>query len=135
MTTRFESEIPILPRDIDINAHVHHSAYLDYFLAARFDQMERCYKMPMDEFLKMGYTWFARRYEIEFRSPLAFGDKALVRTWIEEAARMSVRVQFEIESKNTGRLAARGSAVFVLVDVKNNKPARLPEDVIRRYSI
>ncbi len=46
---KFKTEIMVQPRDIDINGHVHHSVYLDYLLAARYDQMQRCYKMSTNE--------------------------------------------------------------------------------------
>ena len=39
----FETIVPVRPDDIDMNQHVHNSKYLDYVLAARLDQMERCY--------------------------------------------------------------------------------------------
>jgi len=40
MATKFETELTVLPRDIDVNGHVHHSVYLDYLLAARFDHAD-----------------------------------------------------------------------------------------------
>jgi len=49
--TRFETELTVRPDDIDMNQHVHSSRYQDYVLAARYDQMARCYKMPMEEFI------------------------------------------------------------------------------------
>ena len=50
----FETDVAIRPDDIDMNNHVHNSKYLDLVLAARYDQMTRCYKMSMDEFIAMG---------------------------------------------------------------------------------
>ncbi len=47
----------VRPDDIDMNQHVHNSRYFDYVLAARYDQMSRCYKMSMEEFLKAGFGW------------------------------------------------------------------------------
>jgi len=135
MYSRFESEIAILPRDIDINAHVHHSVYLDYLLAARYDQMARCYKMSQDDFVALGYTWFARKYEIEYRYPLAFGDTAVVRTWVKETGSMSVDVGFEIESKLNGKMAAKGMAKFVLINTDSQRPARIPDEVREKYTI
>ena len=135
MTRRFESRLKVQPRDIDINGHVHHSVYLDYLLAARFDQMERCYGMSMDAFLEMGYTWVARRYEIEYKIPVLLGDDVIVRTWVDRFGKVSVVVRFEMESANTRRCAAKGSATYVLVDIRNNKPAKLPEAAVQKYSV
>lgn len=135
MLSKFETEITVLPRDIDVNGHVHHSVYMDYLLAARFDQMARCYKMSMEEFQKMGFTWFARKYEIEYKFPVELGDCVIVRTWVEKAGKMSVEVGFEMQSKKTGRMAVKGLARFVLIDIHTNRPAKIPEDVIEKYSV
>ena len=55
--SRFETELQVRPDDIDMNQHVHASRYLDYVLAARYDQMERCYGMSMEEFVRAGFGW------------------------------------------------------------------------------
>ena len=48
LRSKFETEMPVRPDDIDMNQHVHNSRYFDYVLAARYDQMARCYRMPME---------------------------------------------------------------------------------------
>jgi acyl-CoA thioesterase FadM len=35
---KFETELQVRPDDIDMNQHVHGSRYMDYVLAARYDQ-------------------------------------------------------------------------------------------------
>src|ERR1019366_6508676 len=37
--SKFETELAVRPDDIDLYQHVHSTRYLDYVLAARFDQM------------------------------------------------------------------------------------------------
>ncbi len=51
MNSIFESEIAIRPDDIDLNNHVHNTKYLDYVLAARYNQMIKYYKMSMKDYL------------------------------------------------------------------------------------
>jgi len=41
MHSIFATEIIIRPDDIDMNDHVHNTKYLDYVLAARYDQMQK----------------------------------------------------------------------------------------------
>jgi len=48
MYSKFDTEIAVRSNEIDINRHVHQSVYFDYVLFARWDQMSRCYKMPME---------------------------------------------------------------------------------------
>jgi len=53
--TKFETSLQVRPDDMDMNQHVHASRYLDYVLAARYDQMERCYQMTVleDDFQRL----------------------------------------------------------------------------------
>src|SRR4051812_25385784 len=94
--SKFETELQVRPNDIDMNQHVRASRYFDYVLTARFEQMERCYKMPMEEFTKLGFAWFVRESHIEYKRPLRMGEWFIVRTWVEEMLKDGVRVNFEI---------------------------------------
>jgi acyl-CoA thioesterase FadM len=89
----------------------------------------------MEEFQKMGFTWFARKYEIKYKFPVELGDCVVVKTWVEKAGKMSVDVGFEMQSKKTGRMATKGLARFVLIDIHTDRPAKIPEDVIEKYSV
>ena len=60
LRSKFESEMQVRPDDIDMNRHVHNSRYFDYVLAARYDQMARCYGMPMEEFIRHGFGWVVK---------------------------------------------------------------------------
>ena len=143
MATKFESIIPLRPSDFDINGHVHHSKYFDLLLAAREDQMDRCYGMPMSAFVERGWGWMVRRYEIEYKRALKQGDQAQVRTWSigvgdsgkDKRIASLVTIGFEICIASSGKIAAHGNAVYVMVDIKTSRPAAIPQDVIEIYSI
>src|SRR2546423_15632309 len=92
--SKFETELQVRPDDIDMNRHVRASRYFDYVLAARYDQMERCYKMSMEEFIRIGLGWFVRTGHLDFKRPLGIGDFFIVRTWVDEIVKDGVKVQF-----------------------------------------
>jgi len=133
--TKFESEIKIRPSDIDMNQHVHNTMYLDYVFAARFDQMERCYKMSMQEFLNLGYSWVVRKAYIEHKRGLVLGDVAIVRTWVDEAERSRVTVKFEIIQKSSGALSASGYLEYVMIRTDTGRPIAIPEFIMEKYSV
>lgn len=133
--TRFTSELQVRPDDIDMNQHVHASKYFDYVLAARYDQMERCYKMPMDEFLARGLGWFVRVGHIEYKRPLKMGEHFTVTTWIDHVEDQSVRVQFEIAKKANGKTAADGYCVYTLVSTQSGRAQSIPTDVLAKYTV
>ncbi|MFB0565347.1 MAG: acyl-CoA thioesterase [Candidatus Aminicenantaceae bacterium] len=135
MKKKFDTEIIVRPSEIDINRHVHQSAYLDYVLFARYDQMRRCYKMPMEEFFKMDYSWATKSNYIEFNKPLYLGEAIIVRTWVDEVKEKSVKVCFQILKKETLEIAAQGYGVYVLISIKTGKPEVIPDIILRKYSI
>lgn len=133
--SKFESEIIVRPDDIDMNNHVHNSKYLDFVLAARYEQMTRDYKMSMDEFVERGFGWVVSACFIQFKRPLILGDVAIVKTGIESYGTTSAKVGFEITRKETNKLSADGYFEYTLINLKTGRAEKLPEDVIQKYSI
>lgn len=132
---KFETELLVRPDDIDMYRHVHSSRYMDYVLAARFEQMERGYKMPMHEFQQRGLGWFMAATQLNFKRPLGLGDRFVVRTWIEKFTLIGVRVQFQIERAADRKLSCDGWFDYVLVSIETARAVRLPEDIRAKYAI
>src|SRR3954470_12347495 len=133
--TRFETELQVRPDDIDMNQHVHGSRYFDYVLAARYDQMERCYKMSMQEFLKAGYGWYIRTAHVEFKRALGLGERFRVVTWIDAIRRTEVEVKFEIARSSNGKLCSDGHFVYTLISLKTGRAEIIPEWISKKYAI
>lgn len=133
--SKFETVMQVRPDDIDMNQHVHASRYLDYVLAARYDQMARCYKMSMEEFTTAGFGWYVRTGHVDYKRPLGLGDQFRVCTWIEEFFKDGVSVRFEIMRTASGKLACDGYFHYTMVSLKTGRAERLPDWIIERYSI
>ena len=135
--TRFETELHVRPDDIDMNQHVHSSRYQDYVLAARYDQMARCYKVSMDEFTQAGLGWYVKTAHLDYKRALVMGDVMLVRTWVEEIGGTEVKVQFEIHRRVAERLklCCDGWFIYTLVNAKTGRAEPIPEWIIAKYSI
>ncbi len=131
----FETILSVRPDDIDMNRHVHNSRYLDYVLAARFDQMERCYRMSMEAFLERGFSWFVKSTFIEHKRPLHLGDTIAVRTRVEEVHLRGVKVAFEIAKIDSRKPSAQGWFEYVMVHADSGRPAIIPDDIIAAYSV
>jgi acyl-CoA thioester hydrolase/thioesterase-3 len=132
---KFETELQVRPDDIDMYQHVHSSRYMDYVLAARFDQMERCYKMPMADFQQQGYGWFMATAQMKFKRPLGLGDRFIVRTWIEKFTLIGVKVQFQIVRILDNKLSCDGWFDYVMVSMETSRAVRLPADIRAKYEI
>ena len=133
--SKFESELLVRPDDIDMNNHVHMTKYLDYLLFARFDQMAKDYKVPMEEFLKRGFTWVATSISIDYKRSLFLGDHVIIQTQILEIGGAQVKINYWIIRKETKKIAAEGKANFSLVSIESGKPVRIPQDILDKYTI
>lgn len=135
--TKFESELRVRPDDLDMNRHVHASRHQDYVLAARYDQMGRCYKLPMEEFLQAGLGWFVKVAHLEYKRPLGLGDVFVVRTWVEEIAGTDVKVRFEILRKigERQKLSCDGWFDYTLVNQQTGRVETIPDWVLAKYAV
>jgi len=131
----FETVLKVRPDDIDMFNHVHNSKYFDYVLAARYEQMEKFYNMPMEEFLKSGFGWVVRTAYVDFKRPLILGDVVNVRTGILTINEKGCRVQFEIENSRTSKIASDGWFDYVMIDTSTGKGAKVSEEMIKAYTI
>lgn len=133
--SKFETELAVRPDDIDLYQHVHSTRYLDYVLAARFDQMERCYGMGMQAFTDRGLGWFMAAATIQFKRPLGWGDRMAVRTWIVSINDTGCRVAFEIDKLPSKKRVCDGHCDYTLVTLSSGRATGLPADVRAKYSI
>ncbi len=135
--TRFETLLQVRPDDLDMNRHVHASRYQDYVLAARYDQMARCYGMSMEEFLKAGLGWFVKTAHLEYKRPLVLGDWLVVRTWVEAIGEDQVKVCFEIFRKTGDRLklSCDGWFEYTMVDLQTGRATAISPEIAARYSV
>ena len=132
--TRFETPLHTRPDDIDMNQHVHNSRYLDYVLAARYDQMARCYGFSMEEFTRAGFGWVVRTAHVEFKRPLVI-EPILVRTWVDEITRTDVRVQFEIVKQKNGKLSSDGWFLYTMINLATARAEPIPDWIAAKYAI
>ena len=133
--SRFATELPVRPDDIDMNSHVHNSRYFDYVLAARYDQMARCYMLSMGEFLKAGLGWVVRTANVEYKRPLVMGDTAIVTTWVETMHADGVTVGFSICKKSNGKLCCDGQFRYTMVNIHTGRAAKIEAWIAEKYSI
>jgi acyl-CoA thioesterase FadM len=131
---RFDTELIVRPDDIDMNNHLHGAKYLDYILFARYDQMSRCYGMPMEDFHKNGWNWYQRVFHIEFKREINLNDRVIVQTWLDTFEKADVKVCFQMHKKQPRKLAAEGYFISTLISIKTNRAIPIPETVIQHYT-
>ena len=133
--TKFTTELQVRPDDIDLFRHVHSSRYLDYVLAARFDQMQRCYGEPMQAFLERDCGWVVKVSHFEYKRPLGIAENFRVTTWIEDIRGCDVEVRFDIVKSESSKTACSGWCLFTHISLTTGRPAPIPDEVTVKYSV
>jgi acyl-CoA thioester hydrolase/thioesterase-3 len=133
--SRFTTTLKVRPDDIDMFNHVHNSRYLDYVLAARYEQMHEFYGMSMEKFMDVGFGWVVSSVNIDFKRPLSLGDTFTVETGIVSIHRRGCRITFKITNLKNKKTSSDGWFDFIMIDLKTGKSALVSEDVIALYSI
>lgn len=134
-TNTYSTRLSVRPDDIDLFRHVHSSRYIDYVLAARFDQMERCYGCGMQEFLDAGLGWVMVGTELQYKRPLKLGDQFDVETHLKEFEKKVALVAFDIKHAVTGKSCCSGWAKYTMVSLETGKPVEIPDWVLERYAL
>ena len=133
--SRFTSSLRVRPDDIDMFQHVHNSKYLDYVLAARYEQMETCYGMSMEEFVQQGYGWVVKTAHVNFIRPLTLGEDFTVTTGIISMDEKGAKVTYEIISSKTGKLCSDGWFDYVMINIKTGRSTPITPEMIEKYSV
>lgn len=133
--SKFRTEFKVRPDDIDMFNHVHNSKYFDYVLAARYEQMEQYYGMPMEHFLEQGYGWVVKTAYVDYKRPLGLGDFFFVETGIVELQDRGCKVEFTITNKKTNKICCDGWFDYVLINTETGRSMKVTDDMIKKYSI
>lgn len=131
----YQTKLQVRPDDIDMFGHVHSSKYIDYVLAARYEQMDTYYGNPMKEYLDQGMGWVIKTCTLNFKRALNLGDTMLVETQLENVFTHSVVVNFRILHAETQKLYTDGTFEYVLISMSTGRALVIPDWVKERYTI
>lgn len=75
-----------------------------------------------------GYVWLVRDTEVEFVTPLRYGDSVRVKTWVRNMRQTLSKRAYELYRERDGLLVARAETDWAFIESASGKPARiLPE--------
>jgi acyl-CoA thioester hydrolase len=127
---RFVHEVALRFSDIDALGHVNNAVYLTYFESARvawwLELTGRSGLEALDVILA--------RAEVDYRSPLRFGERLEVGVRCVSLGRTSIVLELRAEEAVSGRLVAEGRNVCVLFDYASGRKRALPDDLRARLA-
>jgi acyl-CoA thioester hydrolase len=133
VTDEFPHRTPIQVRfrDIDAFGHVNNAVFFSYVELARIRYLLDVLQ-PNESFDRL--PLILARVELDFRSPIMFGEDVSVESRVDHIGRTSFTMTHRMTAGPAGRLVAEVTSVLVTYDYAASGPIRVPDDWRRRMS-
>lgn len=124
----FSVERPVEWSDVDPQGHLNNAAYLDYAedCAIRFSKR---HGWPMKRWIREGFSFVARRTQIEYLVPAELDAELTIDTWLFDLRPASVSRYYSFTHLESGNRLARMRTAWAMIDLDTGKPRRIPESV------
>lgn len=114
--------------EVDAQRHVFFGHYLTYFDVGLAEYL-RAIGFTLQEMLVAGWDIFYVEAKCEYKGRARFDDLLHVHTTIDPIGNTSFTFKFAIHKQPDDDLIATGKIVAVAVEVKTEKPIRVPDEL------
>ncbi len=129
----FVGEVVADKSHIDGFGHVNNMVYPNWAMEAAWQHSDRL-GFPFEKFNELGVGFVIHRHEFDYKAPVLEGQRIQIATWVDENdGRMKLIRAYEIRFADTGRLVFKGKTLFICVDMKTGRPARMPPLFAQTY--
>jgi acyl-CoA thioester hydrolase len=119
--------IKVKKKDIDNLNHVNNIQYLNWVLKAAEEHWNFVTKKQYNQ----NFAWVVFRHEIDYLKPAMLHDEISVTTWIEN--NYGVKSERLVYIKRNQELLVKAKTIWVFVNKKSMKPARIPQEISKLF--
>lgn len=132
MPLTYERTFRVRHYECDAYGHVNNANYLRYMQEAAFDATAAA-GYDLDRYAALGTSWLVRDTEIEYFSPLKYGESVTVRTWVADFRRVRSRRAYLLTRTGTGERVAEAATDWVYINTATGQPATIPGEIINAF--
>lgn len=118
------SDVQVRFSDTDALGHVNNAVYLSYLESARVDYLRELLGAKKIEELGV----IIARVEIDYKSPAFHHETMRVGCRVEEVGGSSIKMDYRVEDRDTGRLVALAKSVLVTYDYAAKRVVRVSDE-------
>jgi thioesterase-3 len=134
LAKELESTTLIRFQDCDPFQHLNNSAYIDYFMNAREDQLNQFYDFRIFEvFQQTGQAWVVSKNQIAYLAPAVMQEHVLIRTKLIEMTDSILVVEGLMLDAAARRLKAIVWIEFTFISLLNGRPAQHPDEFMQQF--
>jgi acyl-CoA thioester hydrolase len=127
-----ETLIDVRYYETDLMGIVHHSNYIRYFEYGRVEAL-KVVGLPMTEVEKSGIMMPVVNVEVNYKTPLRFGDTLRIVTIIDELPKVTITIKTVIYNQNNEEVC-NGKVKLGFIHSDTRKVTRCPADFIKAFS-
>jgi acyl-CoA thioester hydrolase len=121
---QYEHDVDVRFRDCDAFGHVNNAVYFTYLEEARFGFWKR-----LSGTAGMPRSFILARAECDYRMPVTFGDRLIVRVAVVAVGSSSFTLAYEVLLARTRQVVASAKTVQVMYDYTAARSIPIPDDV------
>ncbi len=131
-TRPLEVEIPIKVKtyDIDFAGVVSNIVYIRWLEDLRVKFLD--VHLPLEKQMQQGNVPFLSKTQIEYKQPIKLFDNVISKMWMSNLGKVKWTLEAEFISNN--QIAATAIQIGAFINSENNRPAKLPEELLKKYS-
>ena len=123
----YEHRLTVAEEHLDPLGHVNNLVYLEWVL----DIAVAHWMHAAPEELRRDLLWVVRRHEVDYKASALLGEQLLLRTWIEQASRLTFQRRTQVIRAGDERVLVRALTTWCPIDV-NSRKLRPVSDAVRR---
>jgi acyl-CoA thioester hydrolase len=122
---RMAVDVQLRFSDTDALGHVNNAVYLSYLEVARIAYL----RDVLNAVETKQFGVILARVEIDYKSPAFHHETLVVGIKVIELGGASMKMEYRVEEKKTGRLVAQAKTVLVGYDYAENRVKRWPDEL------
>jgi acyl-CoA thioester hydrolase len=125
----YKQELTVTKDHIDLLNHVNNIEYVRWVQ----DVAEAHWNSNTSQTIRQDYYWVMISHHIKYKGEAFLGDIITLKTFILESKGVKSIRAVEIYNKDTQKLLATSETTWCFMSHETNRPARIPEDIIKLF--
>jgi acyl-CoA thioester hydrolase len=114
--------------EIDGYGHVNNMVYLSWMQEAAMAASAAA-GFDLARYAQLKRAWHIHQTEIEYLSPLTYGEAVAATTWVADCSGVRSRRMYEFHRASNNELVARAHSDWAFIDTTTRRPAPIPPDL------
>ncbi|XLS30927.1 acyl-CoA thioesterase [Flavobacteriaceae bacterium M23B6Z8] len=122
-------------QDCDPFNHLNNGRYMDYFMNAREDQLEKAYHFPIYQYAKeTGKSWVVAENRIRYIKPALLMEEVFIDTQLIAFSDHDLQVEMRMLDSTKEALKAIAWCTFIHFDMRSQKKSVHEENLIHLFT-